>query len=106
MTRKSRPTTFAARFVEASKSDFAESDSPTRSGTLATFDYVMSHVLRLLHPFAPFVTEELWCELGFGTETIQTTLWPRQTPKSKSKSCAPSCAAGGAGTGPGGGCWT
>jgi valyl-tRNA synthetase len=74
---------FAARFVEASKADFAESDSPTRAGTLATFDYVMSHVLRLLHPFAPFVTEELWCELGFGTETIQTTLWPRQTPKSK-----------------------
>ena len=74
---------FAARFVEASKSDFAESDSPTRAGTLATFDYVMSHVLRLLHPFAPFVTEELWCELGFGTETIQTTLWPKQTPKSK-----------------------
>jgi valyl-tRNA synthetase len=59
---------FAARFVEASKADFAESDSPTRAGTLATFDYVMSHVLRLLHPFAPFVTEELWCELGFGTE--------------------------------------
>jgi valyl-tRNA synthetase len=75
---------FAARFVEAAKSDFAESDSPTRPGTLATFDYVMSHVLRLLHPFAPFVTEELWCELGFGTETIQTTLWPRQSPKSKS----------------------
>jgi valyl-tRNA synthetase len=74
---------FAARFVEASKADFAESDSPTRAGTLATFDYVMSHVLRLLHPFAPFVTEELWCELGFGTETIQTTLWPKQTPKSK-----------------------
>jgi valyl-tRNA synthetase len=74
---------FAARFVEASKSDFAESDSPTRGGTLATFDYVMSHVLRLLHPFAPFVTEELWCELGFGTETIQTTLWPKQSPRPK-----------------------
>jgi len=74
---------FAARFVEAAKSDFNNSDSPTRAGTLATFDYVMSHVLRLLHPFAPFVTEELWCELGFGTETIQTTLWPRQSPRSK-----------------------
>jgi valyl-tRNA synthetase len=74
---------FAARFVEASKSDFNNSDSPTRAGTLATFDYVMSHVLRLLHPFAPFVTEELWCELGFGTETIQTTLWPTQSPRPK-----------------------
>jgi valyl-tRNA synthetase len=75
---------FAARFVEASKSDFNQAESPTRAGTLATFDYVMSHVLRLLHPFAPFVTEELWCELGFGTETIQTTLWPTQSPRSKS----------------------
>ena len=74
---------FAARFVEAAKGDFNQPDSPTRAGTLATFDYVMSHVLRLLHPFAPFVTEELWCGLGFGTETIQTTLWPRQSPRSK-----------------------
>ena len=74
---------FAARFVEAAKGDFNQPDSPTRAGTLATFDYVMSHVLRLLHPFAPFVTEELWCELGFGTETIQTTLWPSQSPRSK-----------------------
>jgi len=77
---------FAARFVEASKSDFNQADSLTRPGTLATFDYVMSHVLRLLHPFAPFVTEELWCELGFGTETIQTTLWPTQSPRSKNRS--------------------
>jgi valyl-tRNA synthetase len=74
---------FAARFVEAAKSDFNQADSPTRAGTLATFDYVMSHVLRLLHPFAPFVTEELWCELGFGTETIQTTLWPKQSPRAQ-----------------------
>ena len=74
---------FAARFVEASKSDFNQPDSPTRPGTLATFDYVMSHVLRLLHPFAPFVTEELWCDLGFGTETIQTTLWPTQSPRAQ-----------------------
>ena len=74
---------FAARFVEAAKIDFAQADSPTRAGTLATFDYVMSHVLRLLHPFAPFVTEELWCELGFGAETIQLQSWPTKSPRSK-----------------------
>jgi len=71
---------FASRFVEAAKIDFTQTDSPTRAGTLATFDYVTSHVLRLLHPFAPFVTEELWCELGFGTESIQTTAWPKTSP--------------------------
>jgi valyl-tRNA synthetase len=74
---------FAARFVEAAKSDFAQPDSATRAGTLATFDYVMSRVLRLLHPFAPFVTEELWCDLGFGAETIQFAVWPEKSPRPK-----------------------
>jgi len=74
---------FASRFVEAAKTDFTQTDSPTRAGTLATFDYVISHVLRLLHPFAPFVTEELWCELGFSTQSIQTTAWPAQSPRPK-----------------------
>src|SRR5580658_5837805 len=32
---------FASRFVEAAKIDFAQASSPTRAGTLATFDYVM-----------------------------------------------------------------
>jgi valyl-tRNA synthetase len=66
---------FAARFVEAAKLDFNQADSPTRAGTLATFDYVMSRVLRLLHPFVPFVTEELWSELGLG-HSIQLEPWP------------------------------
>jgi valyl-tRNA synthetase len=77
---------FASRYVEAAKIDFNQADSPTRAGTLATFDYVLSHVLRLLHPFAPFVTEELWCELGFSTTTIQNTLWPTQSPRPKDRS--------------------
>jgi valyl-tRNA synthetase len=72
---------FAARYVEAAKIDFANADSETRAGTLATFDYVTSHVLRLLHPFAPFVTEELWHELGFGAETIQHAPWPTKSPR-------------------------
>jgi valyl-tRNA synthetase len=74
---------FASRFVEAAKIDFAQADSSTRAGTLATFDYVMSRVLRLLHPFAPFVTEELWCELGFGPATIQFAAWPSQSPRAQ-----------------------
>jgi valyl-tRNA synthetase len=69
---------FASRFVEAAKLDFTQTDSPTHAGTLATFDYVLSRVLRLLHPFAPFVTEELWSELGFGA-TIQLERWPAKT---------------------------
>jgi valyl-tRNA synthetase len=69
---------FCSRFIEAAKADFQNPDSPTHQGTLAAIDYAFSHLLRLLHPFAPFVTEELWLNLGFGTETIQFASWPKE----------------------------
>ena len=77
---------FAAYYVEAAKIDFAAERSPTRTGTLATFDYVMSRVLRLLHPFAPFVTEELWSQLFFGSGSIQLAAWPESSPRPEGKS--------------------
>ncbi|MDX6765983.1 MAG: valine--tRNA ligase [Candidatus Methylacidiphilales bacterium] len=67
---------FCSRYLEAAKGDFNNPDSPTRSGTLATIDFVLHRVLRLLHPYAPFITEELWLELGFSNETIQYAVWP------------------------------
>ena len=73
---------FAARYVEAVKPvllDESGASRKSKAAALATFDYVMSRVLRLLHPFAPFVTEELWCELGFGSGTIQLAAWPDQS---------------------------
>ncbi|MGM0470979.1 MAG: valine--tRNA ligase [Bacillota bacterium] len=45
-----------------------------------TAQYVVSSVLeqalRLLHPFMPFVTEEIWQRLPYGSETIMLTDWP------------------------------
>ena len=69
---------FCARFIETAKADFSNPSSPTRAGTLATADYVLSHVLRLLHPFMPFITEELWLTLGLGQKTIQFSSWPKK----------------------------
>ncbi|MEM6820891.1 MAG: valine--tRNA ligase [Verrucomicrobiota bacterium] len=69
---------FCSRFLEAAKADFTDETSETRAGTLATFDFVLSHVLRVLHPFTPFITEELWLELGYGGETIQFAHWPER----------------------------
>ena len=68
---------FCARFIETAKADFADTASPTRPGTLATADFVLSRVLRYLHPFMPFITEELWLTLGLGRETIQFSGWPK-----------------------------
>ncbi|SDT97956.1 valyl-tRNA synthetase [Verrucomicrobium sp. GAS474] len=68
---------FCSRFIEAAKVDFLDAASPTRAGTLAATDYTLSRVLRLLHPYMPFLTEELWLNLGFGTGTIQFAAWPK-----------------------------
>ena len=65
---------FCDRFIEAAKSDFTHPGR--RQGTLAAIDYVLRRVLLLLHPYAPFITEELWHGLGFGEGTIQFVGWP------------------------------
>ena len=68
---------FCARFIETAKADFADNASPTRPGTLATADFVLSRILRYLHPFMPFITEELWLTLRLGKESLQFSGWPQ-----------------------------
>jgi valyl-tRNA synthetase len=61
-------------------------DSTARkANTLAVIDFVLSHTLRLFHPFLPFITEELWHGMGYaedmpdnqGGRTIMTAPWPK-----------------------------
>jgi valyl-tRNA synthetase len=40
-----------------------------------TISYVLDTVLRLMHPFAPFVTEEIWQKLG-RKQSLMTAAWP------------------------------
>ena len=56
-----------------------------RANTIAVIDFVLSHTLRLFHPFLPFITEELWHGMGYsvdmpegqGGKTIMTAPWPK-----------------------------
>ncbi|MCW5551437.1 MAG: valine--tRNA ligase [Verrucomicrobiae bacterium] len=56
-----------------------------RANTLAVIDFVLSHTLRLFHPFLPFITEELWHGMGYaddmpegqGGKTIMNAPWPK-----------------------------
>ena len=43
----------------------------------AVLVYVLSSTLKLLHPFMPFITEEIWQTLPHEGETIMTAEWPR-----------------------------
>ena len=51
-------------YVEASKAELA-AGGEAADGVRAVMDHVLSGYLRLLHPFMPHITEELWSRLGF-----------------------------------------
>ena len=65
-------------FVEAAKTDIFGEDQAKKKSALAVMDLVLSAVLRLLHPFKPHVTEELWALLGFGKDSIQFAGLPKK----------------------------
>jgi valyl-tRNA synthetase len=57
---------FCDWYVEVSKSKLQSAE--TKPNCLAIQDLVLRQTLLLLHPFIPFITEELWHLLGYGTE--------------------------------------
>ena len=71
-------------YVEASKAVFFGTDAVQKANTLSVIDFVLSHVIRLFHPFLPFITEELWHGMGYATDmpdnqggkTIMNAPWP------------------------------
>src|SRR5438128_838714 len=65
-------------FVEAAKTEIFGEDQAMKKCTLATMDFVLSVILRLLHPFMPHITEELWSLLGFGKGSIQFAAPPQK----------------------------
>ena len=53
------------------------SDESAKAETRATAAFVRDHILRLLHPFMPFITEELWSKLGDRPDyPLITAKWP------------------------------
>ena len=56
-------------YVEASKVALGSAEQEARrANTLAVIDFVLSHTLRLFHPFLPFITEELWHGMGYADD--------------------------------------
>ncbi|HEU4712175.1 MAG TPA: valine--tRNA ligase [Pyrinomonadaceae bacterium] len=55
---------FCDWYIELTKADVtAETDSPKRTEARSRLLTVLEHALRLLHPFMPYITEELWQRL-------------------------------------------
>ncbi len=56
--------------------DETESGRKARNASLCTLKKVLGDSMKLLHPYMPFVTEEIYCTLYPEAETIMTSAWP------------------------------
>ena len=66
---------FADWYLEASKG------KPSPS----VLAYSLETILKLAHPFAPFVTEAIWDKLGWDKTQLVISAWPADLPKADSK---------------------
>ncbi len=76
---------FCDWYLELSKPAlFEDADPATARATRHTLASVLETTLRLLHPFVPFVTEEIWQRVrtpaGIDHESIMTAPWPTTGP--------------------------
>ncbi len=66
---------FAADILEESKVIFKDGTPEEKASRLYALYYILETSLRALHPFMPFITEELWSILGH-TELLMVERWP------------------------------
>ncbi|MCX2726714.1 valine--tRNA ligase [Thermomicrobium sp. 4228-Ro] len=66
---------FCDWYIEASKVAINAGGDRAQAAR-QTLAYVLERALRLLHPFMPFVTEELWQRLPHAGESIMVAPWP------------------------------
>ncbi|MGE5476967.1 MAG: valine--tRNA ligase, partial [Bacteroidales bacterium] len=69
--------TFCDWYLEFAKPIFSGVDEGAKAETRATAAWVLDMILHVLHPFMPFVTEELWAQMGGRSDQLMLRDWPR-----------------------------
>ncbi len=67
---------YADWYIEISKIALYSSDEAAKSRTRHVLVYVLDQCLRMLHPFIPFVTEEIWQHIPHEGEALIIACWP------------------------------
>ncbi len=63
-------------YIEMVKPRLYNKEDKTRKAALWTLKQVLINAVKLLHPFMPFITEELFCSIQSKEETIMLSKWP------------------------------
>ncbi len=63
-------------YIEMTKARLFADDAERKQTALGVLVYVLDQVLRLLHPFMPFITEEIWQSIPHEGEALIVAQWP------------------------------
>ena len=72
---------FCDWYIELTKPVLYGDDEVKRSHTLSVLVYVLTETVKLLHPFVPFVTEEIYSNIPNATGSIMVQDFPRYNAK-------------------------
>ncbi|MDP4118346.1 MAG: valine--tRNA ligase [Bacillota bacterium] len=67
---------FCDWYIELVKPRLFDKENPTAKAARNVLCYVLSNTMKLLHPFMPFITEEIWQHLPHDGESIMISKWP------------------------------
>ncbi|MBS6194910.1 MAG: valine--tRNA ligase [Clostridiales bacterium] len=67
---------FCDWYIEMVKPRLYNDEDTTKAAALWTLKTVLGGALKLLHPYMPFVTEEIFCTLNPEEESIMISAWP------------------------------
>ena len=67
---------FCDWYIELVKPRLFDKENPTGKTAQYVLTYVLSNTMKLLHPFMPFITEEIWQHLPHEGESIMISKWP------------------------------
>jgi len=72
---------FCDWYIEMAKLPLYSEDEAAKKTTRSILAYVLDNTMRLLHPFMPFITEEIWQNLPHNGVSITTAAWPAVKPE-------------------------
>ena len=67
---------FCDWYIEMVKPRLYNDDDTTKAAALWTLKTVLINALKLLHPYMPFITEEIFCNIQDEEESIMISKWP------------------------------
>ncbi len=68
--------TYCDWYIELTKARLYSEDAERKQTAIQVLVYVLDQTLRLLHPFMPFITEEIWQSLPHEGEALIVAKWP------------------------------